>query len=139
MYCAREGVNARRLHIPEDSTSGRHGHACDKAGHRGDSPSAGHRSGLGGGLAAYAQGQGVKPDPSRSSYLSVNEEDFRAVFRRMWAAKAEVMKRQMDLLNARYDLGERPAHGVTMCRGKADPGRRSRQATRGATWDALAT
>ena len=71
-----------------------------------------------GGLAAYAQGQGVKPDPPKSSYISVNEEDFRTVFARMSAAKPAIMKRQMDLLSARYDLGDRPAHGVTMARGK---------------------
>jgi hypothetical protein len=29
------------------------------------------------------------------------------------------MKRQMDLLIARYDLGDRPGSGVTMSRGKA--------------------
>jgi cytochrome c peroxidase len=54
----------------------------------------------------------------RSSYMSVNEEEFRTVSRRMSAAKAEIMKRQMDLLNARYDLGDRPAAGVAMSRGK---------------------
>jgi cytochrome c peroxidase len=36
----------------------------------------------------------------------------------MEAAKAEVMKRQMDLLNERYDLSDHPAQGVTMSRGK---------------------
>jgi hypothetical protein len=35
----------------------------------------------------------------------------------MKAAKAEVMKRQMDLLNARYDLSSRPATGVAMSPG----------------------
>jgi len=58
------------------------------------------------------------PGASRSSYISVNEEDFRTVFARMSAAKAEVMKRQMELLAARYELGDRPASGVTMSRGK---------------------
>ena len=61
-----------------------------------------------------ARAQGVT-----SSYLSVNEDDFRTVFARMSAAKAAVMKRQMDLLGARYDLSDRPAAGVTMSRGKA--------------------
>jgi hypothetical protein len=36
----------------------------------------------------------------------------------MQAAKAEVMKRQMDLLNERYDLSDHPAQGVTMSGGK---------------------
>ena len=39
-----------------------------------------------------------------SSYMPVNEEDFRIVFARMRAAKAEIEKRQRDLLAARYDL-----------------------------------
>src|SRR2546426_1441510 len=68
-------------------------------------------------LGARAQ-SGAKPDPSKSSYISVNEEDFRTVLARMSSAKAQVMKRQMDLLGARYDLSDRPAKGVTMSRGK---------------------
>jgi cytochrome c peroxidase len=80
-----------------------------------------------------ARAQGVT-----SSYLSVNEDDFRTVFARMSAAKAAVMKRQMDLLGARYDLGDRPAAGVTMSRGKAvQDGVRVRLPA-GVTWDALA-
>jgi hypothetical protein len=38
---------------------------------------------------------------------------------RMKAAKAEVMKRQLDLLNDRYDLSNRPAaDGTQMSHGK---------------------
>jgi len=37
---------------------------------------------------------------------------------RMKADKPTVMQRQVDLLNARYDLSDRPAEGVTMFRGK---------------------
>jgi len=62
---------------------------------------------------------GVRAQGAGSSYIPVNEEDFRTVFARMSAAKASTMKRQMDLLNARYDLGDRPAAGVTMSGGKA--------------------
>jgi cytochrome c peroxidase len=55
-----------------------------------------------------------------SSYMPVDlKEDFAALMARMKAAKPEVMKRQMDLLTARYDLSNRPAQGVTMTRGKA--------------------
>ena len=46
-------------------------------------------------------------------------ESFDSTMGRMEAAKDEVMKRQMDLLNERYDLADRPAAGVTMSRGKA--------------------
>ena len=47
-----------------------------------------------------------------------HQEDFATIMARMKAAKPEVMKRQMDLLTARYDLSNR-AQGVTMTRGKA--------------------
>ena len=54
-----------------------------------------------------------------SSYMPVNEEDFRTVLARMRAAKAEIEKRQRDLLASRYDLSDRPVAGATMSRGKA--------------------
>jgi len=54
-----------------------------------------------------------------SSYSPVViTEDFGSIMARMKAAKPEVMKRQMDLLNERYDLSNNPAQGVTMSRGK---------------------
>ena len=56
---------------------------------------------------------------------------------RLQAAKPEVMKRQMDLLNARYDPSDRPAQGVTMSRGKSmQEGARVKLPT-GFTWDKL--
>ncbi|MGB2987866.1 MAG: cytochrome B6 [Phycisphaerae bacterium] len=55
-----------------------------------------------------------------SSYAPVVvEEDFDATMARMEAAKPDVMRRQMDLLQERYDMSDRPARGVTMSRGKA--------------------
>src|SRR5712692_2468661 len=63
----------------------------------------------------YAQ----EPIQKGTSYSPVDiKEDFAAIMARMKAAKPEVMKRQMDLLNARYDLANRPAQDVTMSRGK---------------------
>ncbi len=62
----------------------------------------------------YAQESGKK---SSYSPVVINEE-FATVMARMKAAMPGVMKRQMDLLNARYDLSNRPASGVTMSRGK---------------------
>jgi cytochrome c peroxidase len=89
-------------------------------------------------LAVHAQSASPKPDPSRSSYISVNEEDFPTVLARMSAAKAGIMKRQMDLLGVRYDLSDRPAAGVTMSRGKpVQDGVRVRLPA-GTTWEALA-
>jgi len=56
----------------------------------------------------------------QSSYSPVViTEDFDSIQAKMKAAKAEVMKRQMDLLAERYDLSNRPAKGVTMSRGKS--------------------
>jgi len=73
-----------------------------------------------------------------SSYMPVNEEDFRIVFARMRAAKAEIEKRQRDLLAARYDLTDRPVAGATMSRGKAIQGGVRAKLPAGVTWDALA-
>jgi hypothetical protein len=41
--------------------------------------------------------------------MSINEDDFGTVFARMRTTTAEVMKRQMDLLAACYDLSDRAA------------------------------
>jgi cytochrome c peroxidase len=54
-----------------------------------------------------------------SSYASVvPSEDFPAMMSRLITGKPAVMKRQMDLLQDRYDLRNDPAPGVTMTRGK---------------------
>ena len=74
---------------------------------------------------------------STSSYISVNEDEFQTVFARMSAAKAQVMKRQMDLLDARYALDDRPAAGVTMSRGKPIQEGVRVKLPAGATWEAL--
>ena len=63
-------------------------------------------------VAMQGPGPGTATPPV-SSYISVNEEDFRTVFARMRASKAEVEKRQRDLLASRYDLSDRPVAGVT--------------------------
>src|SRR5258705_13634431 len=67
-------------------------------------------------LGARMKGPGSGP----SSYkFPVAEPPFRETFAKGTAAKAGVMARQMALLNSRYDLGDRPAAGVTMRRGEA--------------------
>ena len=86
---------------------------------------------------AQAQGGAAKPAPAPSSYLSVKEEDFRMVLARMSAAKVDVMRRQMDLLGARYDLRDRPADGVTMSRGKPVQEGVRVKLSGGLHWDAL--
>src|SRR3990170_5511844 len=67
-------------------------------------------------ISTFAQ----PPLKGESSYSPVViKESFEKIMARMKAAKPEVMKRHMDLLSQRYDLGNRPAMGVTMFRGKA--------------------
>jgi cytochrome c peroxidase len=80
-----------------------------------------------------------EPGVKRSSYAPVvTQDDFTATMARMKAAKAEVEKRQADLLKERYDLGNRPAKGVTMSRSKGvQEGVRVRLPA-GLTWEELA-
>jgi len=55
-----------------------------------------------------------------SSYSQVViTEDFNTTMTRMKAAKPEIMQRQKQLLEERYDLNNKPAAGVTMSKGKA--------------------
>jgi len=85
---------------------------------------------------AYAQ-----QDPrGATSYLPVDiKESFASIMARMKAAKPDVMKKHADLLNARYDLGNRPAKDATMSRGKPlQEGIRIKLPS-GVTWDQLAS
>ncbi len=94
-------------------------------------------------LAALVSAQGVgyaqQAEQKASSYAPIDlKETFATTRARMKAAKATVMKRQMDLLNQRYDLSDRPAQGVTMSGGKPiQEGVRVKLPT-GMTWDKLA-
>jgi len=56
--------------------------------------------------------------PPNSYAPVVIQEDFDKTVAKMSAAKPEIMQRQMKLLEERYDLGDRPAKGVAMSRGK---------------------
>ena len=80
------------------------------------------------------------PDPEAkiSSYLSVKiEEPFELVRQRMERAKQGIMQAHGDFLLERYDLGNQPAAGVTMTRGKAvQQGVRARLKP-GITWEML--
>jgi hypothetical protein len=90
-------------------------------------------------VGAYAM-QGAKPasDPPASSYLSINEESFPTVLARMRAGKADIEKRQQELLAARYDLSDRPVADVSMSQGKAIQGGVRVKLRSGVTWVALA-
>jgi len=78
-------------------------------------------------------------EPPATSYAPVTGlEDFQTVRKRMEAAKPAVMKRHNDLLGERYDLGDRPARGAAMSRGKPiQEGVRARL-KKGETWQGLA-
>lgn len=81
---------------------------------------------------------GGAADMVPSSYLPVViKEPFEEIMTRMKGEKAAVMKRQMDLLNERYDLGDRPAQGVTMSGGKAVQEGVRAKLPEGMTWDRL--
>jgi cytochrome c peroxidase len=70
-----------------------------------------------GGNVVSAAGQDVQP--VKNSYAPVDDkESFVTVHGRMVAAKAGIMRRQIDLLEERYDLSDHPASGVVMDRAK---------------------
>lgn len=70
-------------------------------------------------------------DPAKS-------EDFAAVMNRMAQAKTAVQKKHSDLLSERYDLGDRPAKGVSMSRGKPVQAGARAKLPAGMTWQKLA-
>src|ERR1017187_6219337 len=82
---------------------------------------------------------GQDAQPVRNSYMPVDDkESFATVHDRMTAAKAVIMKRQMNLLEERYDLSDRPAKGTFMDRAKpVQEGVRVKLST-GVTWSELA-
>jgi len=83
---------------------------------------------------AYA-GEAVKSSYSRV----VITEPFEKTMSRMKADKPKVMKRQMDLLNERYDLDNRPAKGVMMSGGEKPVQEGVRvKLPKGMTWEKLA-
>lgn len=74
-----------------------------------------------------------------SSYAPVNlNEDLAKTMTQMKAAKADIMKRHLNLLNERYDLSNHPAAGVTMSRGKPVQEGVRVKLPKGITWDQLA-
>jgi cytochrome c peroxidase len=81
------------------------------------------------------------PVPRRgdSSYMPVAlDAEFQEIHRKMSREKPAVMKRQITLLQERYDLANRPVRGVQMTRGKPVQGGVRVKLKRGVTWDQLA-
>ncbi len=68
----------------------------------------------------------------------VKTEPIADVVKRTQSEKPGFAKRQQDLLNARYDLANRPAPGATMSRGKAVQGGVRVKLAAGMTWEKLA-
>ena len=92
------------------------------------------------GILAVFTASNAQESENKSSYSPVViTEDFSTIMSRMKAAKPEVTKRQMALLAERYDLGDRPAKGVTMSRGKAVQEGVRVKLPQGMTWDKLAS
>lgn len=86
------------------------------------------------GFVAYAQA------PKGHTYLPVViDEDFATTMARDKEAKPEVMQRQRELLEARYDLSDRPAAGVMMSGGRKPVQEGVRvKLPEGVTWEQLA-
>jgi cytochrome c peroxidase len=83
----------------------------------------------------------VGAEDSRPSSYSpvVIHEPFEQTMATMAAAKPQVAQRQSALLDARYDLADRPARGVTMSRGKpVQAGVRVKLPAGVESWDELA-
>ena len=76
--------------------------------------------------------------PVKSSYqFPVVEEDFTSFSKRISADKPEVRKRQMDLLNQRYDLSDRPDPNAKQSRGKPVQAGVRVKLPAGVSWDQL--
>ncbi|MBN1932691.1 MAG: cytochrome B6 [Desulfobacterales bacterium] len=85
-------------------------------------------------------GIAVAEEMTKSSYSPVViKESFGKTMKRMTKDKDEVMQRQMDLLNERYDLSNQPAKGVMMSAGRKSIQEGVRvKLPSGVTWEKLA-
>jgi cytochrome c peroxidase len=88
--------------------------------------------------AVSAAGQADQKQVKNSYMPVVDTENFATIHDRMVAAKAGVIKRQMDLLGERYDLSDRPAKGVVMDRTKPVQEGVRVKLPPGVTWNKLA-
>jgi cytochrome c peroxidase len=92
-------------------------------------------------LSTYTAVAADDAPPARgaTSFAPVdNTEPFPKVMERMASAKAGVQKKHQTLLDARYDLSNKPAAGVKMAAGKAVQGGVRVKLPKGATWTSLA-
>lgn len=91
-------------------------------------------------FATVSYGQDARESKEKpTSYSPVDQkESFTSVMKRMKGAKAEVMKRQMDLLELRYDLSVGSTKGAKMSRGKLIQQGPRTKLPDGQTWEMLA-
>jgi cytochrome c peroxidase len=83
---------------------------------------------------AHAQDQG------KTRYMKVDiTEAFGSIMARMQAAKPDIERRHSELLSERYDLSDRPAHGVMMERNKPLQEGVRVKLPEGVTWEMLAS
>lgn len=85
---------------------------------------------------ALVYAESAKPPSSYSPVVIT--EPFDSIMTRMKTAKPDIMKRQMDLLNSRYDLSDQPVKDVTMSHGKPIQGGVRVKLPSGMTWEKLA-
>lgn len=92
-----------------------------------------------GGVSLFALAASSDPLPPDLSYRPLPTRPFAAVKADDEAHKAEVLRRQSNLLNQRYDLANRPIAGVMMSGGKKPvQGGVRVKLPAGTSWDALA-
>ncbi|HXG11887.1 MAG TPA: cytochrome B6 [Gemmataceae bacterium] len=84
---------------------------------------------------ALIVGVGSVPDASGQPG---SPSEFQALMAKMKAAKPEIMKRQLELLEQRYDLSNRPSKSVTMTRSKPIQEGVRVKLPKGTTWEELA-
>jgi cytochrome c peroxidase len=88
---------------------------------------------------AQQTSKATNTDKPPSSYAPVVvTEDFDTIRSRMESARPEVMHRQKELLEKRYDLSDRPSRDVTMTRGKSIQVGVRAKLPEGQTWERLA-
>ena len=89
-------------------------------------------------LGLNAQNPPSQSVPVKSSYqFPMAEEDFSSLFKRTRGEQPEVRKRQMSLLNERYDLSDRPDPNAKQSRGKPVQTGVRVKLPAGVSWDQL--
>ncbi len=87
--------------------------------------------------AVFAGLEAAAGGPTSYAPVVVNE-DFATVMQRMKAAKPDIQRRHRELLERRYDLGDRPNRAVTMSGGKPVQTATRVRLAPGVTWESLA-